>query len=162
MVLPSGQKLTLGLPATSTLDPRRSLLPLVCTIPSASAISEMHSGSRVLWWCLAPPVILPRSPELYQNGVISILFQTRKQKSRVGEWDSHVVFCTLSWYNSRFFCHWSSGWSRLLRCALNRTCHSDSCVRLVLSPRNQNACLIVAKFSIPPPRFAQNLTYSCC
>jgi hypothetical protein len=53
----------------------------------------MHPGSHVLCGCLALPVILPKSPHLCQNGGLSVLSSTAETiKSRVGVYDSHVVF----------------------------------------------------------------------
>jgi hypothetical protein len=76
----------------------------------------MHPGSRVLWGCSAPPAILPRSPQLRQNGGSQLYLQLGKQR-KVG-WvgnEIHVVFISnflvkkevwdgvLSWCNSEFF-----------------------------------------------------------
>jgi hypothetical protein len=64
--------------------PRCILLPWVCTVPSDSGIFKMHPGNRVLWWCAAPLAILPRSPQLCENGGLSVL-------SSIGETEKTTV-----------------------------------------------------------------------
>jgi hypothetical protein len=45
----------------------------------------MHPGSRVLWGCWAPLVILPRSPHLWQKAGLSVLYTIGETvKCRVG------------------------------------------------------------------------------
>jgi hypothetical protein len=64
---------------------RSSPLPHVCTVPRASAIFEMHHGSRVL--CSAPPVmgILPRSSKLCQNSVLSVSLSILEAEKSTGK-----------------------------------------------------------------------------
>jgi hypothetical protein len=71
--------------------PRSSPLPHVCTVPGASGIALMHPGSRVLWECSVLPAVLPPSPQLCQNGSLSILSSTAKQR-KVGGGDESCCF----------------------------------------------------------------------
>jgi hypothetical protein len=70
----------------------------LCFYPFSNAF-QMHSGSCVLWGCSPPPAILPRSPHLCQNGGLSILSSTEKQR-KVGLVGRTVLL--LSVKNSRW------------------------------------------------------------
>jgi hypothetical protein len=79
-----------------------SSLPHVCTVPCASAIFWMHTGSRVLWEHSSPLAILPRTSKFYQNVGLPVLYhlsylkmaafkfylQSGKQKMKVSGDDS--------------------------------------------------------------------------
>jgi hypothetical protein len=53
----------------------------------------MHRGSRVLLGCSEPPAILPRSPQMCQNGGLSVLSLIGEtEKSRMGGNGSHFLF----------------------------------------------------------------------
>jgi hypothetical protein len=82
LVLPSSQKLTLGLLA----------LPRVCTVPSVSANFKMHSGICVLGGCSARHAILPRSPQLCQNGGLLVYLQSRGKEKLGGRGRQSVAF----------------------------------------------------------------------
>jgi hypothetical protein len=62
----------------------------------------MHPGSRVLWGCSAPPAILPPSPQLCQNGSLSVMssigetensLRGPSQASRAGGGLKSYCFC---------------------------------------------------------------------
>jgi hypothetical protein len=53
---------------------------------------KMNPGSHVLWGCIAPPAILPRSPQLWPNGDISVLASVGEIEKSGVEDDSQVVF----------------------------------------------------------------------
>jgi hypothetical protein len=67
----------------------RSILPFRAYAPFPALLIF----SLVLWGCSVPPAILPRSPQLWQNGDLSVLSSVREQR-KVG-WvgsDGHVFF----------------------------------------------------------------------
>jgi hypothetical protein len=80
----------LDLLATINLEvvPFRAHAPFPALLPFL-----MHPGSRVLCGCSAPPAILPRIPQLCQNGGFKIYLQSGKQRKVgwVGD-ESHIVF----------------------------------------------------------------------
>jgi hypothetical protein len=62
----------------------------------------MHPESRVLWGCSAPPGILPRSPQLCQNGGISVLFAIGEQRKLAClRDDSHVYGKQITWWGRK-------------------------------------------------------------
>jgi hypothetical protein len=50
----------------------------------------MHPGNRVLWGCSALPSILPRPPQLCQNGGLSVLSATGETEKWSG-WETTVM-----------------------------------------------------------------------
>jgi hypothetical protein len=88
LVLPYGQKLTLGILATIILDvvPFRAHAPFPELLPFYKFILEV-----VFCGCSAPPTILPRWSQLCQNGGLS-------GKSRVGgRWQSCCFWSKIPW-----------------------------------------------------------------
>jgi hypothetical protein len=56
----------------------------------------MHHGSRVLWGCSALPVILPWSPQLCQNGGLSVVSSIVETKKYGGWWMTVMLFLVKS------------------------------------------------------------------
>jgi hypothetical protein len=87
-MLPSGQKLTLDLLVTITLE----VVPFHAYALFPALLSFLNApGSRVLWGCSAPPAILPQSPELYPNCSLSILSSVGGNREKLGGWGMTVI-----------------------------------------------------------------------
>jgi hypothetical protein len=75
---------------TITLEivPFHTYAPFPVLLPFFKCILE------VMFVMVLPPVILPQSPKVCQNGGLSVLSSVGQiEKSTVGGGDSHVVFC---------------------------------------------------------------------
>jgi hypothetical protein len=89
-VLPSGQKVTLGLLATINFEvvPFRAYTPFPALLPFFKCILEVM-------FCSTPPAVLPRSPEFWQNGGLSVLSSVATGQVRQVGWtgdNSHFAF----------------------------------------------------------------------
>jgi hypothetical protein len=92
LVLPSGQKLTLGLLAIISLE----VVPFCAYTPFPVLLPFLNVSWKS---CSVPPAILTQLPQLYQNGGLSVLSSIGKmEKSGVGEdkscfWSKKIPWC---------------------------------------------------------------------
>jgi hypothetical protein len=75
--------------------PQSSPLLCICEILKFFLI---HPGSHILWGCSEPPVIMSRSPQLCQNGGLSVLASIggNRKVGWLGE-NSHVFWWKIKW-----------------------------------------------------------------
>jgi hypothetical protein len=79
----SSQKLTIGLLANLTL--KVVLFRGYSLFLMLLSFFKMHPGSCVVRGCSAPSAIVAQSPQLYQNGGLSVLSSIKdRERSRVG------------------------------------------------------------------------------
>jgi hypothetical protein len=87
----------MGLLATSTLEvvTFRVYAPFPAPLPF-----RMQVGSRVLWGCSAPPVILPRSAQVCRNGGLSILTPIGETETNTVSWgrQSCCIWSKIPWW----------------------------------------------------------------